>query len=314
MYTYGRLDFIPEVINVDKDKGIFTVKLTPNPRRYDWTEKNGKRFLYDKLERMLFPEELIESLIKQAQNVPFNYQPPLINNAEQYVESRISFIRERLEADEDICKFIDKSEEFLESLSINELKFVIMSVDIVGSTKMAIQLEPKKYAKLISTTLYEMSEIIPLFHGYVLKYTGDGLIAYFPEPGFITKNDLSIDCALTINRLVYKGLNSVFRNRDYPNIGIRIGLDSGEAFIKTIGSPRAKQHKDIIGEVVSLAAKIQNLAKPGEILIGEVTARNLHTMWREICEEIKLHDDWPYKIKDEMPYKVYKVKKITPQP
>ena len=32
-----------------------------------------------------------------------------------------------------------------------------------------------------------MSEIIPKFHGHVLKYTGDGLIGYFPEPSFITK-------------------------------------------------------------------------------------------------------------------------------
>ncbi len=186
--------------------------------------------------------------------------------------------------------------------------FVIICVDLVGSTKLSTNLEPEKYTRLISTVLYEISEIIPKFHGHVLKYTGDGIIAYFPEPSFITKNDLAIDCALTIRRLVYKGLNPILKKNGYPCIDIRIGLDSGEAYIVTIGSPETKQHKDIIGSVVNLATKIQSLGKPGDILLGEITVRNLHTMWREICEGIKIEKNWEYKGKNGEPYKVYKVK------
>jgi class 3 adenylate cyclase len=153
-----------------------------------------------------------------------------------------------------------------------------------------------------------MSEIIPEFHGHVLKYTGDGLIAYFPEPSFITKNDLAIDCALTVKRLVYDGLNPILESEGYPRLDIRIGLDSGEAVIITVGSQKTKRHKDIIGTVVSIAAKIQSLGRPGDILLGDVTERNLHTMWREICEEVELGEGWPYKTKDGKPYKVHRVK------
>lgn len=303
-----RMDFDQEIISVDEDKRTFTLRLIPNPRRYEWKEIDGKRYLYDKLDEVLFPEKAFFDLAKQIASQPIYFQPQEIDNAEQYVKSRIPLIQVRLRGDEKPATLEDKSEAFLESLADDKLGFVIMSVDIVGSTKLSTKLVPKNYTRLISTTLYEMSEIIPQFHGHVLKYTGDGLIAYFPEPSFITKNDLAIDCALTIRRLVYKGLNPVFKNEGYPSIDIRIGLDSGEAYITTIGSPKTKQHKDIIGAVVNLAAKIQSLGDPGDILLGNVTERNLHTMWREICEEITSREDWMYKDEDEKPYKVHRVK------
>ena len=71
-------------------------------------------------------------------------------------------IRARLKGDEKPATFGDKSEAFLESLAQDKLGFVIMCVDIVGSTKLSTNLEPEKYTRLISTVLYEMSEIIPL--------------------------------------------------------------------------------------------------------------------------------------------------------
>lgn len=303
-----RMDFVQEIISVDEDKRTFTVRLIPNPRRYEWKEINGKRYLYDKLDEVLFPAKVFFDLAKQMAGQPIYFQPQEIDNAEQYVKSRIPLIQVRLRGNEEPAVLEDKSETFLESLEDDKLEFVIMCVDIVGSTKLSTKLEPKNYTALISTTLYEMSEIIPKFHGHVLKYTGDGLVAYFPEPSFITKNDLAIDCALTIRRLVYSGLNPVFENEGYPSINIRIGLDSGEAYVITIGSPKTKQHKDIIGAVVSLAAKIQSLGDPGDILLGDVTQTNLHTMWREICEEIKLSEEWVYKGGDGKPYKVHRVK------
>ena len=303
-----RIDFALEIISVDEDERTFTFRLIPHPRRYEWKEIDGKRYLYDKLDDVLFPEKVFFDGVKQMEGQPIYCQPREIDNAEQYVESRIPHIRARLRGDEEPATLEDKSEAFLESLADDKLGFVIMSVDIVGSTKLSTELDPKKYARLISTTLYEISEIIPKFHGHVLKYTGDGLIAYFPEPSFITKNDLAIDCALTIRRIVYNGLNPVFENEGYPSIKIRIGLDSGEAHVITIGSPQTKQHKDVIGAVVSLATKIQSLGNPGDILLGDVTERNLHTTWREICEEIKLRENWMYKGEDEKPYKVHKIK------
>ena len=184
-----RMDFVQEIISVDEDKRTFTVRLIPNPRRYEWKEVDGERYLYDKLDKVLFPGRVLFDLAKQMTGQPIYFQPQEIDNAEQYIKSRMPIIRARLKGDEKPATFGDKSEAFLESLAQDKLGFVIMCVDIVGSTKLSTNLEPEKYTRLISTVLYEMSEIIPKFHGHVLKYTGDGLIGYFPEPSFITKNE-----------------------------------------------------------------------------------------------------------------------------
>lgn len=303
-----RMDFVQEVVSMDDDKKTFTVRLIPNPKRYEWKTIDGEQYLYDKFDNFYIRKETFADFAKQLAGKPIYFQPQEIGNAEQYVQNRIPLIRERLIGNNEAAVFEDKSEAFLQSLAEDRLGFVIMCVDLAGSTKLSTTLELQKYAKLISILLYEISEIIPKFHGHVLKYTGDGLIAYFPEPSFITKNDLAMDCALTTKELVYYGINPVLEENGYPHINIRIGLDSGDAYVITIGSPATKQHKDIIGSVVSLAAKIQSLGTPGDILLGDITERNLHTMWREICEEIKLKEDWQYKGEDGKPYKVHKVK------
>jgi class 3 adenylate cyclase len=302
-----RIDFIQEVISMDDDKKTFTAKLIPDPRRYEWKDIDGKRYLYDKFDKAIFPENVFADFAKQLTGKPMYLQRQEIGDVEKYIQKRIPMIRERLKSDEEPFVFKDKSEDFLESLATNSLGFVIMCVDLAGSTKLSKTLDPQKYAKLISTTLYEMSEVVPKFHGHVLKYTGDGLIAYFPEPSFIIKNDLALDCSLTIKKLVYSGINQILEENGYPTINIRIGLDSGDACIIAIGSPSTKRHKDIIGSVVSLAAKIQSLGNPGDILLGDITERNLHTTWREGCEEIKLRDDWQYKGEDGKSYKVHRV-------
>jgi class 3 adenylate cyclase len=179
---------------------------------------------------------------------------------------------------------------------------------MVGSTGLATSTHPETYARLISVILYELSELVPKFWGHVLKYTGDGLIAYFPEPSFITMNDAALYCALTMRMIVYQALNKALLQRGLPPIAIRIGIDAGEAYVQTVGSPETKQHKDIIGAVVSLAAKIQAQAKPGEIYLGDTVNRNLHTSWRQLCEAVDVGESWGYKDTHGGIYKIHRIK------
>lgn len=302
-----RFDLVQDILSLDEETRTATVRLRPDPRRYERRQHDGKWYLYDKFDDVWFPEkEFMESFARQLEGAPISYQPPNILNARDYVDTRRPKIAARLQGTASEPTFQDKSEEFLESLSVDKLAFVILSVDIVGSTRLATTMAQRTYAKLISVVLFELSEVVPQFHGHVLKYTGDGLIAYFPEPSFITKNDLAIDCALTLLRLVEDGLTPVLIDRGLPKILIRIGLDSGEAYVETIGSPETKQHKDIIGDVVSLATKIQAKAEPGEVYLGDMTERNLHTVWRSACQPVDLGADWAYRDRSGNIYKVHR--------
>jgi len=302
-----RMDFVQKIISVDTNTGKYVATIEPDPRRYEWKIAKGKKLSHDKFDNVYFPENVLDQITKQSVGRPIYFQPQLIDDAESYIKSRKPVIEKMLDGGVPSPTFKDKSEDFLQSLSTDKLGFVIMSLDIVGSTKLATAMNPKKYARLISVILFELSEVVPKFHGHVLKYTGDGIIAYFPEPSFITKNDLALDCALTLRALVHKTLDPILKEREYPTINLRIGLDAGEAYIETIGSPETKQHKDIIGSVVSLAAKIQASGQPGNICLGATVFRNLHTMWRQICEPATLNN-WNYTDSNGSVYKVYRVK------
>lgn len=303
-----RIDLVMKVIAVDEEKNEFKVVLEPHPRRYERKERDGKRWLYDKLDNLWFPEDaFFKQLEKHLQGMPVGYQRQQIDSAEDYVNSRLSYIRKMLTSTDTPTKLIDKSEDFLDSLAPDKLEFAILSLDIVGSTHLSTVMPPEKYSRLICTTLFELSTVVPKFHGHVLKYTGDGLIAYFPAPSFIRMNDLAMDCALTMHLLTYKGINPILKGEGYQPVDTRIGIDSGEAYIVIIGSPETKRHRDIIGSVVSLAAKIQSVAGVGKIALGDTTLRNLHTMFREICEEVELETDWPYKDQEGNPYRVHRV-------
>jgi len=308
-----RMDFIQEVIAFDREKGIIEARLIPDPRRYEWRILKGTEYLYDRLDNLLIAKDTLLSAIERSRNLPIYYQQQEVDDVVDYIKSRIPEIEARLRGYEESADFRDKSEEFLQSLERDELGFVILCVDIAGSTALSTSMDKRRFAKLIEVMTYEMSALVPKFHGHVLKYTGDGLIAYFAEPSFIGKNDLAIDCALTMRKLTYEGLNLILTKNGYPQIDIRIGIDSGEAIVTAMGSAATKRHKDIIGTVVSLASKIQAKGRHGDILLGEVALRNLHTMWREICEEVVLSEDWEYKGEGGNPYKIYRVKFVEPR-
>ncbi len=305
-----RMDFLPEIISIDDESNSLTVLLKPDPMRYEWRKAEQKKYLYDKLDNILCPEQVFYDLSRQIVNHRISLQSQEIDDIPICTDFSKPFIEKVLKGQQIAPRLEDKSEEFLQSLESDKLTFAIISLDVVGSTSLSISLNPSTYANLISVVLWKLSAIIPKFHGHVLKYTGDGLIAYFPEPGFITKNDLAVDCAVALRRVIYKGLDTIFKEFGCPPIEVRIGIDTGEAFIKIIGDPSTKQHKDIIGAVVSLAAKIQAVTKPGEIYMGETTCRNLHNMWKENIELVELSDYWNYKGKDGNMYKVYKIKFI----
>jgi adenylate cyclase len=303
-----RFDFVQEILSIDEDTKTVHFRLTPNPDRYEWKEDEKGRFLYDKFDKMLIPADVYRKALEQLKEQPVYYQPPLIEDSFEYIKSRIPAIKRQLSQPDQTATFVDKSDSFLSSLETNRLNFVILSVDLVKSTRLSTSIDIENYAKLISVLINEISNVIPLFHGYVLKYTGDGLIAYFAEPSFISKNDLAMDCSMTIRALVYYGINPLLKKAGIDPLEIRIGLDAGEAMVAILGSITAKRHLDLLGAVINLATKIQSLAPPGDVLLGRTVETHLHTDWRKNTEEVHLPESWEYRENTGKLYKVFRMK------
>lgn len=300
-----RMDFVQEIVSIDEENGEYVARIMPDPHRYEWQDRDGERYLYDKFDDLYYPEQVVKDTIQQSIGKDIYFQPREIEDLNTYIDSRRQPFTNTLKGATTPPTFEDKSEAFLQGLEENRLGFAILSLDMVGSTKLATSTDAKTYASTIAAMLSELSEVVPLFHGHILKYTGDGFIAYFPEPSFITKNDLAIECALALRRIVYEVVNPVLQEHDMPTVDVRIGLDSGQAHVVVMGSAATKQHKDIIGAVVNLAAKIQSKAQPGGIYLGEIMERNIHTGWRQHCQVADVGEGWAYKKPDGDTYKVF---------
>jgi adenylate cyclase len=302
-----RMDFVAMDVEFDDETRTIRSVLAPDPRRYDHREIDGTWGWYDRFDHTFLPDDVLADMAAQMPGTPMYFQPQEISDAEEYVHSRRGAIDLALEGKAPEPTFEDKSEAFLQSLATNKLGFVILSLDIVGSTRLSQAVAGADYARTIAAVVSELSLVIPQFHGHVLNYTGDGFIAYFAEPSFTTKNDLAIDCALTLRLLLYRAINPALEARGLPTLDIRIGLDAGQAFVVTLGDPRTKQHKDVIGEVVNLASKIQAQADPGSVVVGDTVDLNLHVGWREQLQEFDPGPGWAYNDRAGRPYRLWRV-------
>jgi adenylate cyclase len=193
-------------------------------------------------------------------------------------------------------------------LKEDKKRFVILSIDIVGSTKMSQELSIEINSKIIQLYSQEISQLINYYNGYVLKFQGDGIIAYFPEPNYLGMNDNAILCAHSIKYFIINGLNKILNNNGFPSINFRIGLDSGEAMILIVGSKESKTHKDLIGLTINLATKIQGLAEPNKILAGEATITNAYYLYRTWFDKVVLPEDWNYYKNNKLEYQVFSSK------
>ena len=171
----------------------------------------------------------------------------------------------------------DESDTFLRKHVFSRMKMVVLYVDLVGSTQITLDLPEDKVAIIITCFAQEMAQTIRHHGGYVLKFVGDAVIGYFlAEESQLQPADSAVLCAKSMLSVIQKGINPILNQYDYPDLAIKIGIDYGENMIVRYGSDSIKSHVDIIGPVMNIAAKIQSMAKPNQLLIGDDVYTRIH--------------------------------------
>ena len=201
----------------------------------------------------------------------------------------------------------NESEKFLRKNVWSRVSMVTVYVDLVGSTQMTLELPSEKIAVIISSFAQEMASVIHKCDGYVLKFVGDAVIGYFAGPNPLRASDAAVTCAKSAIAVVRGGINPVLARHDYPELRVKIGMDYGENVIARYGADPEKSHVDIIGPVMNIAAKIQGMAKPDQILVGDDVYVRLHPdVQAEFRQVVWKHGEWKYRsrVTGEL-YKVY---------
>lgn len=200
---------------------------------------------------------------------------------------------------------LDKSVQYLRKHVNSRKNFVVLVADLVGSTGMTRVLQVERLATIMQTFSQEMAFAILNFEGYVLKYVGDAVIAYFPaDVNFYMATDTAVNAARSMITVLQQGINPVLNQYDYPELKVKIGIDVGVHSVIQYGKGE-RSHVDILGYGISMASKISSLAEPDHIVISESIYNGMHPSARSRFSEVKLDASWSYT--DENTGKIYRL-------
>jgi adenylate cyclase len=202
------------------------------------------------------------------------------------------------------------SQDFLLNHVNSKISLVIMYADLVGSTNMSMTLPVDKMITIIRAFTYEMTSIMRSYGGYVLKYVGDAVIAFFPS-GYnkLLACDKAVQCAKSMITVIKNGINTILNQCDYPELSVKIGIDEGENVIVQYGHDKSSLI-DILGYSMSITAKITSLTNPNKITIGKDVYDILHPEIKSKFTEVKYDlGNWKYNDRQTgQLYKLYTIK------
>jgi class 3 adenylate cyclase len=146
----------------------------------------------------------------------------------------------------------------------------ILFADLKGSMELLADHDLEEGRKLLDPVLEHMMEAVHCYEGTVNQVMGDGIMALFGAP--LAHEDHAVRAcyaALRMQESVKRYAEDVFRRSGVP-IEIRVGLNSGEVVVRAIGSDL---HMDYtaVGQTTHLAARMEQMAKPGTILLSPET-------------------------------------------
>ncbi len=150
----------------------------------------------------------------------------------------------------------------------------VMFADIRGFTAMSERMEPGRVVEILNEYFTRVTDVIFDNGGTLDKYMGDAVMAVFGAP--ISKgNDAAnaVNSAVQIQRLLIE-LNRDAAARNWPELRVGIGINTGTAIAGNIGSPRRLDYT-VVGDSVNTAQRLMTNAEGGQVLISESTAKKL---------------------------------------
>ena len=145
----------------------------------------------------------------------------------------------------------------------------VMFSDLVGSTALSARMDPEDLREVISAYQRCVAETVQRFGGFVAKYMGDGVLIYFGYP------QAHEDDAERAVRAGLELVAAVGALKTHAPLQTRVGIATGLVVVGDLIGSGASQEQAIVGETPNLAARLQGIAEPNEVVIAEDTRKLL---------------------------------------
>ncbi|WP_141733430.1 adenylate/guanylate cyclase domain-containing protein [Oligoflexus tunisiensis] len=152
----------------------------------------------------------------------------------------------------------------------------ILFADLVDFTSRAEQLGPERTARLLNQWMHMATDVVFAESGTIDKFIGDCVMVIFGAPLESAPDkqvERAVACARHLMRAM-EGQNQVWLRDFGVSFQLRVGINLGEAIVGSFGSEKRSDYT-VIGGAVNLASRIESMAEPGQILLGQNAARHL---------------------------------------
>src|SRR5262249_51828735 len=143
----------------------------------------------------------------------------------------------------------------------------VVFCDLVGSTALSARLDPEDLRGIIATYHRCCTDLIERNGGFVAKYMGDGILAYF---GYPQAHEDDAERAVRAGLALVEAVPKLTTAATVPLQG-RIGIATGLVVVGDLVGAGAAPEQAVVGETPNLAARLQALAEPGAVVIASST-------------------------------------------
>src|SRR5271166_3852542 len=151
----------------------------------------------------------------------------------------------------------------------------VMFCDLVGSTALASRLDPEDMRGILGAYCGCCADLITKAGGFVAKYLGDGVLAYF---GYPLAHEHDAEHAVQAGLALVEAAPKLTTAAGAP-LQVRVGIATGLVVVGDLIGAGAAQEQAVVGETPNLAARMQALAEPGAVVIADATRRLLGNLF-----------------------------------
>jgi predicted ATPase/class 3 adenylate cyclase len=146
-------------------------------------------------------------------------------------------------------------------------QLTVMFCDLVGSTELSSRLDPEDLREVMRRYQDTVAGVVTRFEGHVAKFLGDGVLAFFGWPrAYEDQAERAVRSGLAAAAAV-----ASLKTEDGQTLEARVGIATGQVVIGDIVGEGASEADAVAGETPNLAARLLEVASPGQVVIGTTT-------------------------------------------
>lgn len=149
-------------------------------------------------------------------------------------------------------------------------QITVMFADIVGSTSLAERMDIEDLRSILLAYQQACTTAIEQYGGHVAQYLGDGVLAYFGYPRAHEDDAVRVVRAALTILAEMRGRNAELFAQHGVGVDVRISAHTGVVVAGEMGTGEARERL-AVGETPNIAARIQNLAEPGTLVVSDAT-------------------------------------------